>query len=163
MNAFLACGAWTLVAVGLCVAVGVSTEAAPPGEGWEEDPAWRAVCEEEAGRIETLLPLRLNVRGCARMAGARARAWGPMSPVVALLAAWAFVKGLDRRAEIGLGTRFPSPAVAFLAKRGMCVSFFAGVTAVFAPFSVPPWFAFLPAAGVIGFLHVYVSNLPDRL
>jgi hypothetical protein len=170
MSVYLGSIAVTAVAVVLCAAVGLSTDAAPLLKDWllqmEEasvpvDPEIVRFSIEAVRGLARYVPLR--GWDYAVVSGLRVFTWTPVAMGLVPVLLWAFVSGLGRRAEIAAGTRAPSPTIAFLAKRGMCLSVFAGFTAVFVPIAVPGWFAFLPAAGLAACLYVYVSNLPDRL
>ncbi len=166
MNVTFGCAVLTLVAVGLCMAVGLSIDTAPLCREFSSQvdatpaAAWIERSADLISRIQKWIPVRLHGASYAVLTGLRLYAWAPVIPVLGIALAWSLARGLGRRAEEG---RIPSPAVAFLVKRGACAAFFLGITAVFAPLSVPIWFIYGPAIGLTACVWAYVSNLPPRL
>lgn len=160
MNSLAATGVVLLVAVAACVLIGATRPVEAP-EDWSRHAAFEVTVAQRARDAAALwLPFPVDGREYARLVDLRIAGWMPIVPAGLLFMGWLLTWAFDRRAS---GGRIPSPAIAFLAKRGFCAGILLGGIAIVVPIAVPPWFGYVPWVILAGSAHVYVANLPERL
>jgi hypothetical protein len=85
------------------------------------------------------------------------------APLALLAMAAILARAWARRLDLAGARRVPSPAAAYLAKRGACAVVVVAGAGMCSPLPLPGWSVYAAAVGVAWFTGAYLANLPERV